>query len=319
MFGSFIIEMVVGLLATFALLGLCVTTLTEVIQTYIKSIRAQHLHLCLQQLFTLNTGSTNSPFYQRLVEHPLIASMSPPGKRPSYLPTSLIADVVIDLLTRTDGLTRIEQDLETLFERLTQQVNSVEPPALRSILQIYLGKARVRSDNSVQLLNLFKSQIEQWINAGMARAQGWSRRYAKALSLIIASVLCISLNINALEITRALAVDPDLRRTMFTQAQAQELQMSSDATWGCKNATNPAICKFDAARDALATSMDIGWEHPPRFWTQSWSWMSPLLFLYWLAGVAVSSLAASMGADYWYKLLSSVIRLTGPMPVKAKT
>lgn len=317
MFGSFIVEMVVGLLATFALLGLCVTTLTEVFKTYVKSIRAKNLQLCLQQLFTLGVTSANTPFFRRVVDHPLIRSMSPPGKQPSYLSSSMIADAVINLLTRADGQARVEQDLEALFTHMAQQIDSVEPQALRSLLQVYLGKAHVQALSSMQLLKLFKVETEKWIDAGMERAEGWSRRYAKALSLVIASVLCALLNINAIKITHALAIDPQLRRTLFEQAQKNEPQQSSEVAKLCEKNDVPARCRFDAARDSLATSLDIGWEHPPA-WIQPLSWKTLLLFPYWLVGVAVSALAASMGGDYWYKLLSSVIRLTGPQPFKPK-
>lgn len=73
MFGSFIIEMMVGLLATFASLGLCVTTLTEVIETYVKLIRTEYLQLYLRQLFTLSASAVpEGSFFKRLVKHPLL-------------------------------------------------------------------------------------------------------------------------------------------------------------------------------------------------------------------------------------------------------
>lgn len=319
MFGSFIVELMVGLLATFALLGLCVTTLTEVFQTYIKSIRAKNLQLCLKQLFMPSVGASTGTdsFYRLLVDHPLIQSMSPPGKQPSYLPSTLIADAVIALLLRADGAARDKQQVNELLAYIEQQVERVEPEALRSLLRFYLTKAQIQAENSVQLLTQFKLEIAQWIDAGMERAEGWSKRYAKALSLIISVVLCASLNINAIEVARALTIDPELRRTLFDQAQKYDAQLPSEWAKTCEQNKLPAQCRFEEARDSLVTSLNIGWEYPPAFLNLPLSLKAFGMLLYWMTGVGVSALAASMGGDYWYKLLSSVIRLTGPPPAKS--
>ena len=34
----------------------------------------------------------------------------------------------------------------------------------------------------------------------------------------------------------------------------------------------------------------------------------------WVLGVILSALAATMGGEYWFKMLSEVVRLAGPKP-----
>jgi hypothetical protein len=81
MFGSFVVEMVVGLLATFALFGLCVRILTEVVQTYISSIRVNNPEQCLRQLFSYGEEGQAQFFMDKCVP---IRSFSPCLRRDSH-------------------------------------------------------------------------------------------------------------------------------------------------------------------------------------------------------------------------------------------
>lgn len=187
MFGSFVVEMVVGLLATFALLGLCVTTLTEVVQTYIRSIRANNLEQCLRQLFTCGEEGQAQFFYGQVRTHPLIQSLSASGQSPSYLPIPLIADALIDELINATVAT---PQADRLLEKLELGIAAISSTPLGRVLTLFLSKSQSLAPTPEQALKLFKSYIEQWMEAGMERAEGWTRRQPKTVSLIVAGILC---------------------------------------------------------------------------------------------------------------------------------
>jgi hypothetical protein len=62
----------------------------------------------------------------------------------------------------------------------------------------------------------------------------------------------------------------------------------------------------------------LGWDHTPKFMAESdkLGGYTFFWFLYWLVGICISTLAASLGGDYWFKRLKDVIRLTGAKPNK---
>jgi hypothetical protein len=86
-----LLDVVIGVSFVYLLLALICTTANEWIAGA-RGLRAKTLHQGIGQLLGPLTGE----FYR----HPLIATLSEPGKRPSYIPAHMFSSAAIDVLGR---------------------------------------------------------------------------------------------------------------------------------------------------------------------------------------------------------------------------
>ncbi|MGF6151924.1 hypothetical protein [Pseudomonas fluorescens] len=320
MFGSVVLDAILGMLALFTLLGIFVTTLTEIIQSFFQKVRAKYLYNALKLLFTgklKGLSDSDLAFFQQVLDHPMIQSMAPPGNRPSYLDPAMLAQVVITLLLHKDDTTTLDIPLDELNAALTKGIAQVPSEHLRRALSTMLAAAQAKVTTAQELLCAFKTRLEHWINAVMDRAEGWMRRNAKVVSLACSLVICLVLNVNAFDLMQGMVRNDTLRAAGMQMAN-NLVTNNPSATFDqlCANRDDKAQCQFDSALSSLQALPQgaIGWNNPPAFLhndqTNKIAW-----FGYWLLGVMTAALAASLGGDFWFKMLSQMIRLTGSKTV----
>jgi hypothetical protein len=324
MFGSVVLDAILGMLALFTLLGICVTTLTEIIQSFFQKVRAAYLYDALKLLFCGKLKALNDKdmdFFQQVLDHPLIKAMAAPGKRPSYLDSGMLAQVVIDLLLRTDDAAVPDIPLEQLNEALAKGIAQIPSEHLRRALSTILAAAQAKVITTQELRCSFKTRLEQWINAVMDRAEGWTRRNAKVVSLACSLALCLLLNVNAFDLMKGLVRD-DALRTASVQLATGVVQEDLPAKFAqaCVADADPSKCQFSKALGMLQAvpQVAIGWNTLPAF-LQDEQKNRPLWFGYWLFGVLTAALAASLGGDFWFKILGRAIRLTGKTTQEPKS
>ncbi|WP_347901557.1 hypothetical protein [Pseudomonas purpurea] len=316
MFGSVVLDTIIGMLALFTVLGICVTTLTEIVLSFFQRVRARYLYEALELLFVgkLKTlGTQDAEFLQQVLDHPVIKAMAPPGQRPSYLDPAMLAQVVIDLLLRKDDATPLDISLEELNAALAKGIALIPSEHLRRALSSLLAAAQAKVTTTQDLLCAFKTRLERWINAVMDRAEGWTRRHAKAVSLGCALLLCLALNVNGFDLMKGMVRGDALHEVSMKMA-ADLVKNGPGLNQGqaCADNNDKSQCQFNAALNSLQALPQgaIGWNTLPMF-LQKDQPNAPAWFLYWLFGVMAAALAASLGGDYWFKILSQVIRLTG--------
>jgi len=315
MFGSVVLDAIIGMLALFTVLGICVTTLTEIVQSLLFKARAAYLSDALKLLFAGKLkalGADDESFLKQVLDHPLIKAMAPPGSQPSYLDTGLLAQVVIDLLLHRDDTTTLDIPLEELNKTLADSIAKIPCAHLQRALSTMLATAMAKASTTQELLCAFKTRLEHWINAVMDRAQGWTRRNAKKVSLLCALVLCLALNINAFDLLKGLTQNAALREASVQMADAVvTANLPATLDQQCPKPDEKSQCQSDAAIKALRSLPQgtIGWSVAPTFMAYGSYWGAWLV--YWVLGVMTSALAASLGGDYWFKILGQVIRLTG--------
>ncbi|MFW0758387.1 hypothetical protein ACN1C3_27325 [Pseudomonas sp. H11T01] len=321
MFGSVVLDAILGILALFTLLGICITTLTEIIQSFFQKVRAAYLYEALKLLFTGKLKALTDKdldFFQQVLDHPVIKAMAPPGKRPSYLDPGMLAQVVIDLLLRKDDTTVLDIPLEQLNEALAKGIAQIPSDHLRRALSTLLAAAQAKVTTAQELLCSFKTRLEHWINAVMDRAEGWTRRNAKVVSLACSLVICLVLNVNAFDLMQGL-VRNDTLRAAGMQMASSLVKDNSPATLDqvCASRDDKAQCQFDSALSSLQALPQgaIGWNNRPAF-LQHDQKNKTVWFGYWLLGVMTAALAVSLGGDFWFKVLSQMIRLTGSKTVQ---
>jgi hypothetical protein len=278
MFGSTILDVAIGIVFIYLLVSLVISAINELIAALLKS-RAKNLSKGIQVLLQ---DPSQDGWVARLYEHPLIASLSSPKSKPSYIPSRTFALALLDLIApaSTDG-TRTLADLKTGLANL--------PGPLQRTLTTLLEEAQ----HDVERL---KKQIEIWFNNGMDRASGWYKRKTQWIQFFLGLSLVIALNIDSVHIGRTLlAVNSPLRASLVESAKSFVAQPGR---------TNMPI--KDVVEAISTASLPIGWSEIPK----RDQWLT--IALGWL----ITAFAVSLGAPFWFDLLNKFInvRASGKAP-----
>ena len=214
------------------------------------------------------------------------ASLGRPTRNPPYLPSSVFACTVVDLLTPGDSMDPTLADIEAGIKGLKDSPNLRQ--SLASILKS--GKGDVES---------FVSGLQAWFDRQMDRVTGSYKRWAKRWVIVIAVVIVGAGNIDSIAIARSLYASGAIRTTITQQATESF----------CNTPNDPAKCAQDATKFLEKTGIPLGWSAP----NLQDGWLGlPLKAL----GLLISVGAAALGAPFWYKLLDQIgsLRNTGRPP-----
>lgn len=291
MFGSDILDIAVGMILVYLLLSLILTAVQETMEAWLKT-RSTNLQQGITELL-----QGDSVLVSEFYDHPLIYALHS-GKRggaadardrPSYIPRSTFAAVLIDLIRKDPE--RVNADLKRAFNGLDHLTGG--------------DMTRLRRE------------LEGWYDGAMDRASGWYKRKVHARLFWLGLGVALLLNVNSVMLAQHLATDPQSREL------ANQLA-SSVAQAGPEGAPE----KLNQYQDQLdQIGLPIGWdtpavkrisnsfparpEPPARPSILYWlNWLGALLAL--LLGYAITALAVTLGAPFWFDLLNKfmVIRST---------
>ena len=170
-----------------------------------------------------------------------------------------------------------------------------------------------------------RAELESWFDNAMDRLSGVYKRWMQFLSFVVALVLAVALNVDAITVAKALWQQPTL-------------------TANLKPPANVIVDQSAAAREALKTLdsyLPVGWpngffvttavtENPMKgddgkpktdnggnllYKFGKWEWALAI------SGWLITSFATLFGAPFWFDALQRVVRLkgSGPSPEEKKT
>ncbi len=158
--------------------------------------------------------------------------------------------------------------------------------------------------------------IEEIGHVALTAASDWYARQAHWLSILVAILFAIALNIDTVAIATKLAQEPIQRAALVELAQNTVRQYQQNPASVCPDLA-PAI----DAKTRLATCLNsltavggdlIGWNKIAL--DQFFSWAILLQLIGWIA----SGLAMSLGARFWFDILSKLISVrAGLAPAEA--
>jgi hypothetical protein len=287
LFGSVVLEVVLGLVFVYAWFSLACSAIVE----FLESFRAQRSKLLAIAVERMLGTELKTRFYQ----HGLIQSLSTLQRLPSYLPSRSFAAVTLDLLgvdaeqfrPQLDGLAG---EIGTTLRALTKDATSYEQVVAR---------------------------LERWFDATMDRCSGRFRRRARLASLLSGLAVAALLNVDSLEIASALYSDTHLRLAVVAQSEAE-----GQVPIGRRAADRgPNVMSIPVESGTLP----LGWENS-RFaarahwaehaWSQPAFWLGPVLMK--ILGLAVTALAGSLGAAFWFDALRRMLMLRTSLASKDK-
>ncbi|MGX9966397.1 hypothetical protein ACVFYP_23950 [Roseomonas sp. F4] len=290
MFGSEILEVAVGLILMFLLFSLLMTAARESLEAVLKS-RANNLQQALVEL--LGPPGDRSLSEQKTAEalkafqqHPLIYALYRGDtvktglgtNAPSYIPSMAFAAAVADLINAGEQL-----------------------PPDSAAARAYQMFTRQGGEGSEQI----KAEMAAWYDSAMDRTSGMYRRHTQWFMFLGGLVFAVALNFNAVVIAKHLSVDQTTRESIVRMAErtsAEGAPLSADE-----------VIALDAA--VRVTGLPIGWGESVR------PSMPKLLFggfggttlLELAMGYLAFALAATLGAPFWFDLLSKVIAIRSTM------
>ena len=257
MFGSWVLEVAIGLIFVFLLFSTICAAIREGIESWLKT-RAAYLERGIRELLhDLQGGGLAKEFY----EHPLILSLysarsyqpgatdgkirtfARGGQLPSYIPAKNFAAALIDIAVRGP------------LPALASGANASDPAlagapvtaqSLRAGIAGMKNKRVARAllnalDLAQDDLNRTRLNLEAWYDAGMDRVSGWYKRSTQWIVFGLALIMAAALNVDAIGIANFLYRNDDARHAVVAQAEAAVADVR----------VSDASAQADAAQKAL--------------------------------------------------------------------
>ncbi len=296
MFGSTILDIVIGMVFVFLLLSLVCSALNELIEAVLKN-RAKDLERGINELIGDPTAAPQ--FLDQFYNHGLINSLFPgtfeqASKRdlPSYIPASAFALAVIDMVANkpAPGF------------RL--------PPNLQAAFTIFQRQA---AGDAAKL----QAGLEEWFNHRMDRVAGWYKRRVQWILVALGMIVAVALNADTVQIARSLSNDASLRQGLVASAQAQANSLNSGSTSQASPTAQAAVKQIqDEVAGLGAVGLPIGWQESEwkaadtasgARWVKRSAVLVGNLAEMHLLGWLLTAIAISMGAPFWFDLLNRFV------------
>lgn len=293
MFVTTAVDVAIGLILTYLLLGLIISALQEMVASLLK-LRGRYLFKGLARMLsadgTIDLGA-NSLFF-RVASHPMMQGMAPSvfGRlvpkwfhAPSYVSSDNFVRAVVDALLVNDSTA-------SLFDQINQKIKQLPEGRARESLS---SIARSAGGD----IEKFKTQLTQWFDDAMDRVAGGYKRFTQAFTIIFGLLLAIVINVDSLKIGQALWQEPGTRAEVVAAAQAFGTQRAAQT-----------IAGKTAASELAQLPIPLGW---PNLCALTKTDLERAL-LGWL----ITALAVSLGAPFWFDALQTFlnVRGTGPKP-----
>jgi len=165
-------------------------------------------------------------------------------------------------------------------------VNSIADPQLKRVLSGIITRAKGNIDQ-------VHSEIAALFDQGMARVAGVYKRYAQLWNFLIALVLAIAFNLDAVKIAQALWQQPTLVKGISAPAAGAD-----------------AVKVFQQVQDL---GLPFGWDQPAIKYLSS-----PLAWGSEIAGWLIMAWSTLFGAAFWFDALQRITQLRGAGPKNKK-
>jgi len=304
MIGSGIIDVAIGVIVVYLFLSLICSVITEWISKRLET-RAKNLEEGIRSLLSDPEGKGYSV---KFFNHPLIKGLTQNGKKASYIPSSLFAVALMDVITPSDP-TKGSRTIGDL-----RKSASILPKELRETVSSLL-------DDAEGNLKKARENFEKWFDEGMDRVSGWYKRESKKIIFACALAVALVLNADTISITKTLFQDPVMRAGLVATAQEIATQQPTN------NNPEEAQKKINLISDQMkGLQFPIGWTQKSLDmlgWTKKsfdiWNTLWQTLIK--AVGLFLTGLAVSLGAPFWFDILNKIINLrsAGAKPEKAAT
>jgi hypothetical protein len=237
-----------------------------------------------------------------VLAHPMIRGTSR-AEAPSYVDSQQFALVLCDILERQGAF-----------------AGGAVAPALAPLVKASGMDPKAFAQNAAE-----------WFDKGMDRVSGWYKRQTQAMLFIVGIVLAIALNVDAVRVARVLWTQPvvqGLAMKAAEQASSHASESPSTPPIAGESVDNLKNLSVETlAAELSGAGLPVGWTCRPAATAkaseaQAADWKKcakESLSASCVFGWALTALATSLGAPFWFGLLNSLVnvRAAGPKPQRS--
>jgi hypothetical protein len=296
------LDVAIGLVFLYFILSLICSAINEFLASMLHW-RATMLREGVENLCSgTDDRAKGEALAKQVYEHPLVQGLVRPGwarrsRWPSYIPSRTFVSALLGL--GTDAvLTR--RDVEA-------SIKAIPSANVRAALTALLNRAQ--GDVAE-----FQARAEEWFDDSMERVSGWYRRRIQIVLATIAAGIVLFLNVDTVQIARHLWTDQAVRKAVVASADAEARVAREQPEIGEVAETVDELEELQIPMGwSVAEDPDPGTPDPRRL---VWPWDDWGWFLGKLIGLALTVAALTLGAPFWFDVLSKVARLraTGAPP-----
>jgi hypothetical protein len=324
---SLLLDVIIGLTLVYILTGIIASSIAEGFSQFLK-LRGENLK---EGIHSILDGTSNSADYKRLMKdnsswgaafynHPLINSISRYEKSwPSEINSTTFVQVVEDIIfdrdsalrstgnltIALDGLKNKKVELEKKKENnpsstiINDQIKSLEH--LISFLSAIIAQSNGNIDE-------FRKNLAAYYDEFATRIISWYKRNITYWIWGISFTICLFLNLDSIQIAKTLYHNPVLTDKLLVVVN----KIEKDSTRKFNALTSP-IDSLNQNKENLIEAyialqtLPIGWSS---FDPKLKKCENPVpYFLLKFIGILLTAIAASFGSDFWYKVLTNLLKL----------
>lgn len=282
-----VLDLVIGLIFIYFLIGLFCSTIQELISN-MGDFRAKGLEGWLKDTFK------DDDLGKRLLQHKLIDGLTAKGKRTSYIPSDVFAHSLLDLINKSDtGVYTTESLSKTV---LTSNL----PEGLKRKITQSISEANGE-------IHKVRMDLETWFNQSMERISGTYKKFAQKMLLVISLLVTAFLNVDSIAIIQYLHTHPekasvlaDQVSSMVKEAEVQSPKADSVSTGKKINANIEELRKLKL--ELGKTQIPLGWEGQKED-LSGWDIVSKII------GLLMTAMAGVVGAPFWFDMLNKLVNL----------
>ena len=278
MFGSYVLEVAIGLVFVYMLVSLLCSTINEQVIARFFNLRANTLEAGIKNMLAAigTPGGALDTVVEQVYKNPRIKALSQNAasdnsRKPSYIPADAFALALIDVVQAyKDNPNSAKSPLPEALESLGEKTN------------IDLAKDLVK--------------VEKWYNDTMDRVSGWYRRRVQLIIFILGLLIVVGLNIDTLSIITTISNDTVIRSALVASAQGS-----------ASSPSNAGVATLQKGFEQI--QLVIGWS-PSSLPADFWAWVLKIV------GLLATTFAVSLGAPFWFDLLNKFMafRSSGTPP-----
>ena len=297
---SLVLDTAIGLVFVYLLVSLVCSAAKELVELIMKR-RATYLKLGLLRLL----GSDD--WLNKVYVHPLIQGLCKyDGIWPSYIPSASFSKVIVDIVRTNTGQVTASTTADP-FQEFRSRIEGIQNESIKNAHLAVVGTTS-RSMDAVQV------DIEAWFNGAMERVSGWYKRWSQYWILTIGAMLTIAINVDTISIGRSLWRDPALRDAVVAAA-TEQLKPKPPPSGQPPKAEDPeeALKRLKESSARLAEfGIPVGWDQQdPRSVPKN---VHDVLLK--VVGWLLTALAVSLGAPFWFDMLSKIVTVRSAMKPK---
>ena len=297
MFGSQVLEAAIGLFLMFFIVALGASSIVETVSRLVGK-RAKDLENAIAAMLAGTTADTTdvqaalasfrgTSIYDAAQAAAGKSLFSRKWKRPTYISAKAFADAITEMT---------DLDASSLPAGVRKRVQAIAREASSDVRSIKAG-------------------LEGWFDENMSRLEGSYKRWVTMLLFVVGSIIAVAGNASTFHVADRLWHDPVTRQVVSDAATevvadgagATELRSVADAT-----------DKLDEL------GVPVGWDESSRavwrphavwkIWTWGWAQLA------FVAGWLLTGILVTLGAPFWFDLLTKVVSLrnNGPKPPTAQ-